>query len=88
MTKSDNSPVHIFIGGDYYAYPMNPDLDLSEDMEPFLLKTLKHLQIQKASVNFLRMSRNCLITKDGFQAERFSLNRVEKPAQLCSRKFS
>ena len=70
LTKSDSSPVHIFIGGDYYAYPMDPDLDLSDDMEPFLLKTLKHLQIRKASVNILHMFRNHLITKDGFQAER------------------
>ena len=90
MTKSDNSPVHIFIGDDYYAYSMvywrtmNADLDLSEDMEPFLLKTLKDLQIRKASVNLLSMSRSHLITKDGFQAERFSLNRVEKPSQFCS----
>ena len=83
MAKSDNSPVHIFIGGDYYAYSMNPDLDLSEDMEPFLLKTLTYLQIRKASVNILRLSRQHLITKDGFQAERFSLNRIEKPSQLC-----
>ena len=67
MTKSDNSPVHIFIGGDYYAYSMNPDLDLSEDMEPFLLKTLNYLQIRKASVNLLSMSRSHLITKDGFK---------------------
>ena len=84
LTKSDNSPVHIFIGGDYYAYSMDPDLALSDDMEPFLLKTLKHFQIRRASVNILQLFRYHLITKDGFQAELFSLDRIEKPSQLCS----
>ena len=64
--KSDNAPVHIIISGDYYAYSNNSTLDLRNDMEPFLLKTLKKLKIRTASVNILRMLRYYLITKYGF----------------------
>ena len=65
--KSDDIPVHIFISGDYYAYSSNHALELRNDMETFLLKTLKQLKIRKASISILRLLRYYLITKDGFQ---------------------